>query len=443
MRKDRMRYFYRPLFLAGIMMTFALSAGHTASAADRIPADDVMIDYASQTLQVITTDSEVMVAFPTVKMTEDEITDIQVKGWDIYDAEYLQEQVDETKVATVDLSSINITKGGYVAVKTDATSEAYLIHFSPVHGKLSASYDQEDGTVTVIDRADDGNECDSMFEYRTQYGSWSDYDAYDVSLRSYEQQGASLYFREKCGYDDGDEYTSKGRLSNSTAIAQKVGVVPVAKEYVLYEALSTFSGKELKVKIPKLAEGPTATLNYAKGTITIKQGSLYRQNSEAAFQSTPGNKAFTLTANVDGGMLEVRKAAKKTAKKYTPASKITRYVYPPARKLEIKEDVNAYLGNKANKLTLVYNEATKKVDCCSTDVDNTYLIWVVSPGGKAPTVGASGATTVKPPKNGTQTTVVSLSPKKFPAGSSVYVAYAADKKAMKWATEPVLLGIVK
>lgn len=442
MRKDGIGRFYRSLLLAGFMMTFALSAGHTASAADRIPEDNIIIDYARQTLQVITTDSEVMVAFPTVKVTEDAITSVQVKKWDIYDSEYMQEQADETKVATVDLSSINTTKGGYVAVKTDATSEAYLIHFLPVHGKLSASYDLGDGTVTVVDRANDGNECDSMFEYRTQYGSWSDYNSYDVSLRFYEQQGASLYFREKCGYDDGDTYISSGRLSGRT-IADKIGIVPVAKEFVLYEALSTFSGKELKVKIPKLAEGPTATFNYAKCTMTVKQGNLYRQNSEAAFQNTPGNKAFTLTANADGGILEVRKAAKTTAKKYTPASKITHYEYPPVRKMEIKEDANGYIGNKVNKLTLVYNEATKKVDCSSTDADNTYLIWVVSPGGKAPTVGASGATTVKPPKSGTQTSVVSLSSKKFSAGSSVYVAYAADKKAMKWATEPVLLGVVK
>lgn len=442
MRKDRIGCFLRPLFLAGITMTFALSVGHTASAEDRIPEDNIIIDYARQTLQVITTDSEVMAAFPSVKVVDDDITEVKVKKWNIYDSDYMIEQPDETKQVTIDLSSLNVTKGGYVAVKTDATTEAYLIHFSPVHGKLLASYDLEDGTVTVVDRADDGNECDSLFEYKTQYGAWSNYDSYDVSLRTYEQQGATLYFREKCGYDDGDTYTSSGRLSGRT-IADKIGIVPVAKEFVLYEALSTFSGKELKVKIPKLSEGSTATFNYTKRTITVKNGSQYRQNSEAAFQNIPGNSAFTLTANSDGGIIEVRKAAKKTAKKYTPASKITRYEYPPVRKLEIKQDANSYVGNKANKLTVVYNEATKKVDCSSTDPDNTYLIWVVKPDGKAPTVGASGATTVKPPKSGTQTTVVSLSEKKFQSGSSVYVAYAADKKAKKWATEPVLLGVVK
>lgn len=427
--------------LTGMALAVGLLCGEHVSA-NRIPEDDIVIDYARQSLKVTTTDSEVMAAFPTVKKVNDEITQIQIKAWDIYDSDYMVEQPDETKQVMIDLSPINITKGGYVAVKTDATSEAYLIHFSPVHGKLSASYDLESGAVTVIDRADSGNECSSLFEYKTQYGDWSDYDSYDVSLRSYEQQGANLYFREKCGCDDGDTYISSGRLSGR-AIADKIGIVPAAKEFVLYEALSTFSGKELKVKIPKLADGPKATIDYAKRTITVKQGNLYRQDSEAAFQSIPGNKSITLTVNNDGGIIEIRKAEKKTAKKYTPASKITRYEYPPTRKLEIKEDVNGYVGNKANKLTLVYNAVTKKVDCSSTDPDNTYLIWVVKPGGKAPTVGISGATTVKPPKSGTLTRVVSLPAKKFTSGSSVYVAYAADKKAMKWATEPVLLGVVE
>lgn len=427
--------------LTGMTLAAVMLCAEPASAS-RIPEDDVMIDYARQTLTVTTTDGEVMAAFPTVKIVDDEIAAVQVKSWNIYDGDYMVEQPDDRQQVTIDLSPVNITKGGYVAVKTDATDEAYLIHFLPVHGKLAASYDVEDGTVSIIDRADDNNECDSMFEYKTQYGAWSDYDSYDVNLRSYEQQGATLCFREKCGYDDGDTYTSSGRLSGRST-ADKIGIVPAAKEFVLYEALGSFSGKELKVKIPKLADGPKAAINYAKCTITVKAGCLYRQDSKAAFQSTPGNKSLVLPVNENGGIIEVRKPEKNMAKKYTPASKITRYEYPPIRQMEVKEDAAVYLEHKVGKLTLNMNVAKKKVECISTDPENTYLIWVVKPGKPAPTVGSSGATTVKALKSGTQTTVVGLPNTRFTAGSSVYVAYAADKKTMKWATEPVLLGVVE
>lgn len=441
MRKDRIGYFLRPLYLAGIMMTFALSMGHIASAADRIPADDVMIDYASQTLQVITTDNEVMAAFPTIKEVEDEITSIQIKQWDIYDSEYMEEQVDGRNLINIDLSTINSTKGGYVAVKTDATSEAYLIHINGTNTKLAGTYDMSEKLVSIIDRADDNNECDSIFEYRTQYGNWADYND-EVSLQRYEQQGATLYFREKCGYDDGDEYTSKGRLSNR-AVANKVGAVAVDPSFILYEAVSTFSGNEIKVKIPKLSVGPSVALNYVKRTITVKKGCEYRTDVTANFKKTLNGNAMAVNIGNNAGILEVRTTEKVTKSKYTPPSKITRYEYPATRTLEVSEDESGYVGKKAGKLSINYNEKTKKIECVSLDQENTYLVYVKQSGQARPIAGSAALTTIKPTTSASIPKVVTLAKSKMPSGSELYVAYAADAKNKKWATEPVLLGVVK
>lgn len=430
--------------LAGIAMTAAMCHGNTVSAADRISADDIVIDYATQTLKVTTKDDEVMVAFPTVKLVDDEISDVQVKKWDIYDTDYMHEVVypEDTYEVTIDLSSINIAKGGYVAVKTNTTNSIDLIHFGGVHNKLSASYDLSEGIVTIIDKEDDNNECESLFEYRTQCGSWQDYDSDEVSLRGYEQQGATLYFREKCGYDDGEEYISSGALSRGGTIADKIGVLDAAPDFVLYEAVNTFAGKELKVKIPKLKDGPTVKMNYAKRTITVKKNTEYRQDTSSAFRRTPSNQSVEVSIGDEAGILEVRTAAV-MGKKYTPASKIARYEYPASRKLAITEDATGYLGKKAEKLTMTYNSKSKKVDCSSVDLNNTYLIYVVKTGEKAPVAGDKVTATVKPAASASKARVVSLALSKLPTGSKVYVAYAADTKGKQWATTPVLLGTVE
>ncbi len=429
------------LLLAGVAAVSVLLAGNSAMAADRISEDSIVIDYASQSLEVTTTDAEVMVSFPTVKLVDGEVAMVQTKKWDVYDESYMQEeQEDGSRTVTVDLSLINHKKGGYVAVKTNATSEAYLIHFKGVHTKLSASYQKEEGTVQIIDRADEGNVCESAFEYRTQCGNWQDYDSEMTNLRHYEQRGATLYFREKCGYDDGDEYISRGNLS-ARAVADKVGLVDGDLDYVLYEAVNTFSGVELKVKITKLRNGPSAAFNYAKRIITVRKNTEYRMDVCGDFQQVT-EKIEAIDIGNEAGVFEVR-SGEISNRKYTPPSKITHYDYPATRELAVTEDASGYVGRKAGKLSLVYNEKTRKINCTSTDLNNSYLVYVARAGAAEPQAGSRAVATVKAAVSKSVPRVVALPKSKFPVGSRIYVAYAADIKNGKWATEPVLLGTVQ
>lgn len=442
MTKKKITSIIPHLLLAGTAMVSLFLTGRCALAANRIPEDNIVIDYANQSLDVTTMDAEVMVSFPTVKVVDGQITKVQAKKWDVYDGNYMQEeQEDGSRTVTVDLSLINNKKGGYVAVKTDATSEAYLIHFGGVHTKLSASYDNEEGKVLIIDRADEGNECESAFEYRTQSGNWRDYDSETTQLRHYEQQGATLYFREKCGYDDGDEYISRGRLS-ARAIADKIGTVSDGSDYVLYEAVNTFTGVELKVKITKLRNGPTAAFNYAKRTITVRKNTEYRMDASDDFQQVTEENTETVDIGEEAGIFEVR-SIEAFGKKYTPPSKITHYDYPATRILAITEDESGFVGKKAGRLSLLYNEKTNKINCSSTDLVNTYLIYVAKADEEEPQAGSKAVATVKTAVSTSTPSIVTLPLSKFPVGSSVYVAYAADAKNGKWATEPVLLGVVQ
>lgn len=430
-------------FLVGLALAAVMHHGNVVSAADRISADNIVVDYATQSLRITTTDDEVMAAFPAVTFKNGEINSVQVSKWDIYDADYMQEAAypEDAHEVTIDISSINITKGGYVALRTNTTNGINLIHFSGIRNKLAASYDMLGGIVTVIDKDDGNNECESRFEYKTQYGNWQDYDQAEVSLRRYEQQGATLYFREKCGYEDGGEYISQGSLSNSV-IANRVGTVAAAPDFVLYEATNTFSGRELKVKIPRRKNGPAVRINYAKRTITVGRNMEYRQDSSSAFEETPVDESLEVEIGDEAGALEVRTLAVE-GKKYVPASKIARYEYPSSRIMKVADDAEGYVGKKAGKLTVTYNSKSKKVELVSTDMENTYLVYVVRDDGDIPVAGDKATTTVNPAVSASKARIISLAPARMPAGSQIYVAYAANAGKKQWATIPVLLGEVE
>ncbi len=406
-----------------------------------IPVDQVTIDYDKCALRVATNDDEVMVAFPTVRVVDDEIVDLKVKSWDVYTNEY---KPDESNVVTIDLSPLKMTRDSYVAVKTNATEKAYLIHFSPLLSKLKAQYDPETRGITIIDRADNDNECDTYFEYRTANSGHTIYDPDDdFALMQFEMEGATLYLRELGGYVDDDVLYGSGTLAASY-IASRQGAVDIAPEYVLYDAIGKFAGKELKVKIPKLANGPTASANYNKRIFTVKKGCEYRLNTQDSFKAT-GDASVVVKIGNDAGVLEVRKAEKKLKTKYTSASKLTRYVYPATKVPTVTDDSESPVGKKTDTLSVRYDPTKKKVDFINTDMESPYLIYVVSSGSAAPVAGDKTLLKVSAAKSAAVPSASSTSVNKLPAGSSIYVAYGSvsKNKQRQWASDPILLGTIK
>lgn len=432
----------------GVISATALAAQPTQAATLKpsdsesiIPSDKVTINYEKCTLQVETTDDEVMVAFPTVKVIDDEIVDLKIKSWDTYTDEYKPE---DSNVITIDLSSLKFSRDSYVAVKSSATEKAYLIHFRPSTSSLKAQYVPEDRTVSVINRADDNNDYDGYFEFRTANSAYTMYDTDDESiLKPYEMEGATLYFRELAGYVDGDILYSSGSLA-SYYTADRIGALDIAPEYVLYDAVGQFSGKELKVKIPKLGNAPTASINYNKRTLTVRKGCEYRLDTQDSFKMA-SNANITVKVGNDAGVLEVRTAEKSQRGKYTPASKISRYVYPATNVPVLTDDDESPVGKGTETLSLRYDANKKKYNFISTDLNNTYLIYAVPSGSAVPVAGDKTILKIKPTKDKSIPTAVSATTSKLPAGYSVYVSYASTTKdgQRQWASEPILLGTVK
>lgn len=332
-------------FLKGVVSFSVASAicmamGITASAA--VKESDITIDPETQTLTVkeeltsttvdsVTTtnedelDREILFAVPSVNSSKK----AKIASWDIYPTEDL-EVPGETegttkkyKTVTIDLSSLNTQKDNYILIKGDRGDAAPIAYKIPATDKkVKPKYN---GTNAV---AAEGSTA--ALEYRTQYGDWQDYVApaegvtgTDLSL--YQQRGATLYFRLKSKEPAADaqaETLTDSKDSTQTYTAKVANTLP---------------GKEVKVKIGKLANAPKATINYVKNTVKLPKNAKYTVFGKeealpdaSAWKTGEGeiSDATVMNTILGGGILEVR-----TAKAGKPDSKIAHYEFSAQEEL--------------------------------------------------------------------------------------------------------------
>lgn len=332
-------------FLKGVVSFSVASAicmamGITASAA--VKESDITIDPETQTLTVkeeltsttvdsVTTtnedelDREILFAVPSVNSSKK----AKIASWDIYPTEDL-EVPGETegttkkyKTVTIDLSSLNTQKDNYILIKGDRGDADPIAYKIPATDKkVKPKYN---GTNAV---AAEGSTA--ALEYRTQYGDWQDYVApaenvtgTDLSL--YQQRGATLYFRLKSiapAADAQAETLTDSKDSTQTYTAKVANTLP---------------GKEVKVKIGKLANAPKATINYVKNTVKLPKNAKYTVfDAEAALPDASAWKtgegeisdAAVMNTILGGGILEVR-----TSKAGKPDSKIAHYEFSAQEEL--------------------------------------------------------------------------------------------------------------
>lgn len=171
-----------------------------------------------------------------------------VSAWDVYD---VKDAVNNN--IAIDLSSLDSSKENYVQIKTEGTEPLTLTFKAVAKPKLKGTL-TTDGKIEVKDNGAvilPAKEASATYEYRTQYGSWQDYDNID-DLSKYQDRGAALYFRMK---------------------AKEVMITPTNGVCELTNALP---GKEAKVSIAKRANGPKATVDYVKGTIKLPKNAQFR-----------------------------------------------------------------------------------------------------------------------------------------------------------------------
>lgn len=277
------------------------------------------------------TDKEIMVSFPSVNSKKQ----LNCKSWDIYTQDNQVKMPDydvygdwaasgDNMYWMIDLSALNVTKDNYVMIKGISSTDPIVLHFSPKQGKIKATYDIYTSTMTFS-----GGTEGASYEYRTQYGSWIDYVPQDngVDWSVYEQQGATLYFREKAALAE----KADKNLGNLTK--QMIDVYPDGYE------LGTLVGREIKVKIKKLSEGPKLKLDLVNRSCVLSDKCEYRILDETNKWESVWSSSYMNPVSMPYGedcAIEIRQMKDEGKKKRE--SKITRYEFAAVRKVQVAPD---------------------------------------------------------------------------------------------------------
>lgn len=311
-------------------MAAALSAGVGSADADAAAvsgsvSDKISIDYANQTLKVAKgDDTKISVAFPTVSKDKKVGADKNICTYDVTSAG-----------VNVDLSTLNVTKDNYVKVWGNKNQTPVIVKIPAATQLGKGTVDTATNKLTVAKKSETTGVTVAL-DYAIGNGNFKGQAAGSsaataIDVADYTQLGATLRVRVSAS-GNADSITTKD------AVEYTVGKSATDKVKV-YELDGTFAGKEVKVKVAKMANAPKVKVDYTKGTVTLPKGAEYRINEAAKLGASfnAGDKLVLTskgTGNADaakgtvldftnGGDIDVRIA--KTDKK--PASKYLSFVY--------------------------------------------------------------------------------------------------------------------
>ena len=388
-------------------MAAAISAGvgsADASAATKdvtgSVATKISIDYKNQTLKLASLDdTKISVAFPTVNKDKKVGADKNLCTYD----------VDSTKAVNVDLSTLNVTKDNYIKVWGNKNKV-------PVIVKIPAATNLGKGTVkdnkiTVVDKAK--AEVKVTLDYAIGNGDFKKQaagssKATEIDVANYTQLGATVRVRVSAPDTAVSDLGAPTDYQVGRNAADKVAV---------YDTLTgTFAGKEVKVKVAKMANAPKVKVDYTKGTVTLPKGAEYRVNTIGASAAlgdkfNAGDKLVLTTkgtGNADvakgtvldftnGGDIDVRIA--KTDRK--PASKYLSFVYnkkaviAPTTTVSSKDNPSGITSNNVASVTFKVTEpsATAAAEYNKLKVAYARIAATYDSKGKTKTA-TSGAVTI-------------------------------------------------
>lgn len=316
-------------------------------------------------------DLEIMVGVAKASIKNNKIK-VKVPSWDVYDG----------NSAFVDLSKLSIIKDNYIALKTDDMELPVYVKINASPKKNSVEYDAANDNIIKF-RQTLGNKSsdvilksdEAVAEYRTASGQWQGLYATSGNFREFQYEGGSLYVRVAGKAIDNVVKSDSEVLYDLNDKTEKT-------IFDLYD-IGSLPGKETKLNIAKQANAPSVSVNYLKGTLTLKanteyrllkadangQFSYYSKESGAAALSSVGpnplkNKdivEFFAENEAEGtkGILEVRTAAKNAGtKKSKPASKWKHVeIEIPSGLTGIKTDTTGIVTNGAVVATGSANNA--------------------------------------------------------------------------------------
>lgn len=466
-----MRKFLTGALVLATAAVVSVAAPSADASAEVFTTTTVKVNAVNQTLSVTASGcKEVGFSIATVNAKTGIIKSAADSAWEWHDVVTGSDVV-------IDLSSLSNTKDNYVQLKTD-TAEEMTIKIPAVNTKVKAAYNAETNAVTVLDTTTvkAGTAVTDPIEYKNKYGNWEAYT--DAKLANYVYKGAALTFRIAADTDTTIAAKAEGdaKLEYQVSKTEKVEVP--------YYIAKAFPGKEVKVSVKKLANGPKVTANYVKNTITIPKGAEYRITDVDATalgawtDITDITKAEALDAvakAAKAGTVEVRtKAVAGTESKAgKPASKISRLSFAAVGTLKmgttdssvadfadnkkVKGDIaQAYIGEADVKdITVAYTLDKKGVATGIEITNNTadaYQVYVDKDAavkeGEVP-AGSVKATSLGASKVDDKGEIVgnakSIKIAKKATGENgvIYIRKAGNAKTATWATAYIGLGTVK
>lgn len=371
----------------------------------------------------------------------DKSNNAKVSAWDVYDG----------SSATIDLSKVNVTKDVYVAVKTNANEAPIFVKIDAAAKKVKATLNAGTREVTFEDDKKAKIAVDKI---------WGEFDVVGDKAfieERYQYQGAVMYCGMTGEVYEGDKLTT-AEITDKTddkKNGKKVTLITVGK----------LPSKEVKLNVPKQANGPAVPVDYAKGTIKVKKGVEVRvvgsDVSDATSAAAFTDKTLSVSdffaaafgnAGEENGTLEVRVAAK-TEGKGKAASKWTRVAIEKPKAINASAATvttasaatSQITGNAVSNGSVEMTYTAKKSGADKGKADgglsivnkSAYSIDVVESATepKADDKGKiAGMKTVKAGKN--------TSFKGLSDGKAIWVRVSGDKNTKTWASGWVLLHTV-
>lgn len=438
--------------LRGLLMMTAAAAvsvgasSYIADAATVKPAD-YTVDYTNQKINVVDTgkNTKIYVAKATV-------TEKKAKGSDeavltVKTAAPTEYDLTSAK-ATIDLSSFAVTKDVYLSVWGNVQDEPTLIKLPAAKTKMKAEVDVVNTTVKVNDITDKKNPVEiTGTEFCTTNGKWADYVSGTTVLTDYTALGATLRFRVKAS------------ANKALAAAVEIGKDASGNAVKACVGVGNFASNELKVKIPKTANGPKATIDYNNRIVKVPNTCEYRHQDPGKalgkFTAATGD-AKTVMLNADdlltanGAELDIRTAA--TDKK--PASKITEYSLNAVDAVVTQTSAGKAITATTQDVTdtkvkdsdvsvtkLVLNSKTMAGTMTVKNASAVGYQFIVADRQDATTVAKLVLPAASDKVTGTVAAGKTASIK-VKSGQFVYIRKAANVKDQQWSTPYAFYGVV-
>ncbi len=442
----RKHQFLQSIASFGIAAAACLAFGTITVSAETLKTDSIGIDYSQQKITVDleqdSTDQQILFGISSVSKNV-----LKSTAWEIYDVPEAGKAGSSKKVV-IDISSLNPQKDNYMQIKGSVSQDPVTLYIPASDKNAKIKFDPAAGTIIKAGTNSTADQAGYVYEYRTQYGSWTEFGALpaaakpsDIDLTIYQQRGATLYFRLA-----GPDTATLSAADKVTDMKYKDG--KDEKELTNVYKVPSLPGKEMKVAVAKKAAGPKVSINYVNNTIQIPANVKWRVNDTAALGtwSAAASSKYTLTDAeaaklFAGGSLEA-----KTAKAGRPESKITHLDFPNAKKAVVTgaadADVNNASADQGDISATVTASRDKKGNVTAYTLAVTakktaskYGV-IVDEAAKKPAV-KDKAKVVNPGK----TLKIKLA-KKAAEGRTVWVHTIGDAKAQKWSSDYAAMGII-